>query len=342
MIWGVLVTVLMTVVVTVTLSKIGPVDQPRERGLSAWSTATAGGLAMIAAVVTGMMVFVVSELPSPGLGLAPWVLAGACVVGLLGAVDDVLDVPALPKLIIQIIVALAFAVFVSRVEVLPLAPGLEVNLGPIVGAIGTALWLIVMINAYNFMDGSDGLAVGVQSIGLFTLALVNPDRPILAFILLAASIANLVFLPYNHPGKRIFQGDCGALFSSFLIAGSSVLLATGPNPRATLYLGAFVATPFLVDVLLTLLRRARARKRLFDAHCEHLYQRWIQAGDRSPGAVAWRIWLLTAACAAIGFGVNHVNADWSLPVLAVLIAVLATVWYRLSARVDQILATSTD
>ena len=340
MIWGVLVTVLMTVIVTVTLSKIGPVDQPRERGLSAWPTATAGGLAIIAAVVAGMMVYVTTTLPNPGLGLAPWVLLGACIIGLLGAVDDVVDVPALPKLVVQIVVALAFSIFVSRVEILPLAPGLEVDLGPILGGLGTALWIIVMINAYNFMDGSDGLAVGVQSIGLFTLALVNPDRPILAFILLAASISNLEFLPYNHPGKRIFQGDCGALFSSFLIAGSSVLLATGPNPRATLYLGAFVAAPLLVDVLLTLLRRAKEKKRLFNAHCEHLYQRWLQAGDHPAGALAWRVWLLSAACAILGFAVNHIDADWSLPSLAVLIAALTAAWYALSARVDRVLATS--
>jgi len=340
MIWGVLVAVLMTVVVTVTLSKVGPLDQPRERGLSAWSTATAGGLAVIAAVVSGTMVFVVLVMPYPGPGFAPWVLAGACALGLLGALDDVLDIPALPKFIAQIVVAIVFSICVARVEILPIAPGLEINLGPALGALGTALWIVVVINAYNFMDGSDGLAVGVQSIGLFTLALVNPDRPILAFILLAASISNLVFLPYNHPGKRIFQGDSGALFSSFLIAGSSVLLATGPNPRATFYLGAFVAAPFLVDVLLTLLRRAQERKQLFDAHREHLYQRWLLAGQQPAGALAWRVWLLTALCATLGFGVNSLNADLSLPVLIGLIAVLTLGWYALSARVDRALATS--
>lgn len=339
MIWGILVTVLMTVVTTVVLSKVGPVDQPRDRGMSSWATATAGGLGVIAAVTTGMMVFVALELPSPGLGLAPWILLGACTVGLLGAIDDVFDVPALPKLITQVLVALGFSILVSRVEILPITPGLELNLGPVIGVIGTALWLIVMMNVYNFMDGSDGLAVGVQSIGLFTLALVNPDRPILAFILLAASIANLVFLPYNHPGRRIFQGDAGALFSSFLIAGASVLLASGPNPRATLYLGAFVAAPFLVDVLLTLLRRARANKPLAEAHREHLYQRWLIIRDQTPGALAWRVWLLAAVCSGVGFAVNALNADWSLPVLAGLIAVLSLGWFSLSARLARVEAT---
>lgn len=334
MLWGILVTVLLTVVLTVTLSKIGPVDVPRERGLSAWSTATAGGLAVIAAVIAGMMVFVLVDAPPPGLGLTPWLLLGACIVGLLGAIDDVIDVPALPKLLIQIAVALAFSIFVSRVEVLPIAPGLELQVGPIVGALGTALWIVVVINAYNFMDGSDGLAIGVQAIGLFTLALVNPDRPVLAFVLLSASIANLVFLPYNHPGQRIFQGDSGVLFSSFLIAGASVLLATGPHPRATLYLGAFVAAPFLVDVLLTLLRRFRERKPLFEAHCEHLYQRWVAVEGRTARSLAWRVWILSAACAGLGFLTNALAPDWSLAALMALIVALTVAWYALSAQVD--------
>lgn len=335
MLWAIGVTVLLTVVVTATLSKVGPVDQPRDRGMSSWPTATAGGLAMIGAVMAGMMTFVVLEAPYPGLGLTVWMLLGACTVGVLGAVDDVMDFPARLKLLIQIAVALAFSIFAARVEVLPVAPGLALTLGPWLGVIGTALWLVVMINAYNFMDGSDGLAVGVQSIGLFTLALVNPDRPILAFVLLAAAISNLVFLPYNHPGRRIFQGDCGALFSSFLIAGASILLATGPNPRATLYLGVFVAAPFLVDVLLTLLRRARRKERLFEAHREHLYQRWMILGGHSAGALAWWVWGLTALCALIGFLVNRAIPDWSLACLAGLIGLLSVGWFWLGRGLDQ-------
>jgi UDP-GlcNAc:undecaprenyl-phosphate GlcNAc-1-phosphate transferase len=158
MLWGVLVTVLLTVVTTVVLSKVGPVDQPRERGLSQWATATSGGLGVIAGVMTGLMVFVSVVLPPPGPGLAVWLLLGACVVGFLGALDDVFDIPPLPKLAVQIAAALAFSIFVARVEVLPVGPGLDLTVGPILGVIGTALWIIVMINAYNFMDGSDGLA----------------------------------------------------------------------------------------------------------------------------------------------------------------------------------------
>ncbi len=302
--------------------------------MSSWPTATAGGLAVIAAVMAGMMTYVVIETPPPGPGLAVWVLLCATVVALLGAVDDVFDFPASWKLAVQIGVALAFSIFVSRVEILPIAPGLELPLGPWLGALGTVIWLIVMINAYNFMDGSDGLAVGVQSIGLFTLALVNPDRPILAFVLLVASISNLVFLPYNHPGRRIFQGDCGAMFSSFIIAGCSVLLATGPNPHATLYIGAFVAAPFLVDVLLTLARRARAKRRLFQAHNDHLYQRWMRIGGHSAGALAWRVWGLTAVCAAVGFLVDSISPDWSLTILLILIGLLSLGWALLSRGLD--------
>lgn len=334
MVWSAMLTALLTALVAGLMTVAGPVDGPRERGAHHVPTPTAGGLAVIAGVAAGLMLFVVLERPYAGFGLAVWLFACAAALGLMGGLDDVFDFGAMPKLIAQIAVCLAFSALVARVEVLPLAPGLALQLGPVLGALGTALWLVVVVNAYNFMDGADGLAGGVQSIALFTLALVNPDRPVLAFLLLAASIANLAFLPFNHPGRRLFQGDCGALFSAFLIGGATVLLASEPRPSATLYLGVFVSAPFLTDVLLTLLARARAGKRLFQAHNEHLYQRWLAATGRPHGALAWRVWLLSAACAAVGFIVDAAAPEWSLTALALLIAALSLGWNWLSRRLE--------
>ena len=338
MIWGVFVTVVLTVIVAALLNKVGPLDHPRPRSPHQWPTATAGGLAVIAGVMAGLMVFILIETPPAGLGRLPWVLAGGALIAFLGAVDDVYDFSPVIKLVTQIVVSVVFCSLVARVDVLPIGPGVELDLGPIIGVLGTSLWLVVMMNAFNFMDGSDGLAVGVQSIGLFTLSLINPDRPIIAFTLLAAAVAIIVFLPFNHPGKRLFQGDCGALFSSFLIAAATVLQATGPNPMASLYLGVFVAAPFLTDVLLTLLARARGGRQLFRAHNEHLYQRWLRVEGRTPGALAWRMWALTAACAALGFTVERVAPHWSLVVLLGLFAVLAALWFLMDRSVEPIVA----
>lgn len=337
MIWGVSVAVAMTVLVAALLNKVGPLDQPRPRSAHQWPTATAGGLAVIAGTMSGLIVFLLVDNPPPGLGRLPWVLTGGALIAFLGAVDDVYDFSPLIKLITQIVVSVTFCSLVARVEVLPIAPGANLDLGPILGVLGTSLWLVVMMNAYNFMDGSDGLAVGVQSIGLFTLSLVNPDRPILAFALLAAAVANIVFLPFNHPGKRLFQGDCGALFSAFLIAAATVLHATGPNPMGSLYLGVFVAAPFLTDVLLTLLARARAGRQLFRAHNEHLYQRWLRTEGRTVSGLAWRMWGLSAFCAALGFFVERTAPDWSLAVLLTLIAVLSALWFHMNRTVEPIL-----
>ncbi|WP_296819766.1 glycosyltransferase family 4 protein [Brevundimonas sp.] len=333
MIWGVVVTVFVTVLIAALLAKIGPLDHPRPRSRHQWPIATGGGLAVIAGVMAGLLVYVLLEAPSPGLGRIPWVLAGGVLIALLGALDDVFDFSPYIKLAVQLLVSIAFCTMIARVEVLPFAPGYALDVGPILGILGTTLWLIVMMNAYNFMDGSDGLAVGVQSIGLFTLALVNPDRPLVAFALLAAAAANIVFLPFNHPGKRLFQGDCGALFSSFIIASATVLQSTGNNPRVSMYIGVFVAAPFITDVLLTLLARARAGRRLFQAHNEHLYQRWLRVEGRTTGDLAWRVWGLTAACATLGFVVDQTNSGWSLPVLLALFAGLAVAWFLMDKRV---------
>lgn len=336
MYWGVFVAVVVTVIVAGVLTRVAPLDHPRPRGNHDRPTATSGGLAVIAGTMAGLLLFLVLDQPPPGLGRVPYVLAGGCLVAFLGALDDVWDFPPVVKLVTQILVSVSFCIFVARVEVLPVGPNMELTLGPVLGVIGTSLWLVVMMNAYNFMDGSDGLAIGVQSIGLFTLSLINPDRPIIAFTLLAAAVANIVFLPFNHPGRRLFQGDTGALFCSFLIAAATVLHATGPDPRASLYMGVFVAAPFLTDVLLTLQARARAGRRLFEAHNEHLYQRWLRAGNRSAAALAWRVWGLTALSAAIGFAVERWAPGLSLSVLLSVFAALATLWIVLDREVGPI------
>ncbi len=314
------------------LARSGPVDRPRDRGSHSQPTPTSGGLAVMAAL--GIVLTVATLTTSFPAGQARDVallllLAGS--LGLLGAADDVLDLGASTKLLAQGAVALLFAVFVARVQFLPLVPGLTLNVGPLLGVLGTAAWLVLVVNAINFMDGSNGLAPGVQALALAALAVATPLPSVL--LLGAAALgaaASLGFLPWNHPFGRLFQGDAGALFSGFLIAGLSVLLTE--NGHATPWLGGFILLPLLTDVLLTLLRRGRDRRRLFEAHREHLYQRWLQTTGRSHGALAWRVWLLTAVCAITGLWIERSAPVWAFAGLVGLTGLLAGGWRALSAR----------
>jgi UDP-N-acetylmuramyl pentapeptide phosphotransferase/UDP-N-acetylglucosamine-1-phosphate transferase len=149
------------------------------------------------------------------------------------------------------------------------------------------------------MDGSDGLASGwavISAASLAYAALLFGEFGIAAGAA-AAAAAGLGFLPWNLR-RRVFQGDVGAFFSAAFLGGLGLLLTE--RGGATPYLVVFTALPLIVDVLLTLIVRARRGGRLFEAHKEHLYQLWLQATGRPHLALALRIWILTAITAATG------------------------------------------
>ena len=304
----------------------GPMDRPRPRGSHSIPTATSGGLAVIAAAAAGL--WLASAL-APGDRVETIRVAMAVgfagLLGLMGAVDDLYDLGAKLKLLVQLVASLAFALLVARAEGLPLGSG-EIVLGLPVGVLGSALWLVVVANAVNFMDGSDGLAAGSVAIALLALGLVSllGGAPVLAAAAITGAAALLGFLPWNLPIGRLFQGDAGSLFGGFLLAALA-LVGAGADGRgaAPLWLIPTALTPFLTDVLLTLLVRAREKKRLFDAHREHNYQLWLTATGQSHAALAFRMWGLVAVYAAAG---AFAPRDMGALVFAAGVAVAAVGW----------------
>jgi Fuc2NAc and GlcNAc transferase len=302
------------------LAACGPVDRPRERGSHRAPTPTAGGLAVLVAVCAATLFGTRSD-PV----LAAVLIAG--LLGLAGAADDVFDLGAGAKLLAQAAAAVAFASLVGRVESLPFH-AFDLPLGPVVGAAGTVLWLLVLTNAVNFMDGSNGLAPGVQAIGFLAFLFVLPAEHPLFALALAGAAASLGFLPWNLAG-RLFQGDVGALFSAFLTGALAVLAVEAGHASA--WLAPTALAPFLTDVILTVLVRARRRARLSEAHREHLYQLWLHASPRPHLALAWRVWLLTGLCAAAAVAGERAGA----PVVAFLAvyALCGTGWIVLRRRI---------
>lgn len=317
----------------------GPVDRPRDRGSHRTPTPTSGGLGIIAGTSVGLLAFAaLAPAPLADLGRIAATLGFAAALGLVGGLDDLFDIGARAKLLIQAALSLAFALLVARIEAIPLAPDAALPLGPIVGVIGTALWLVVATNAVNFMDGANGLAPGGLVIVLAALAsaALLGGSPLLGAAALSTAFAGLGFLPWNFPRARLFQGDAGALFSSFMVAALAVIGA-GPSGRGPAFVlfAPLALLPFLADVLLTLLDRARARKRLLDAHAEHLYQRWLAGSGGSHVALALRTYLIMAVFAGAALALTGVGA--LLQTLGFVAALIAAVvgWVMLRRRVDR-------
>ncbi len=316
----------------------GPVDLPRDRGMHHHPTPTSGGLAILAGASVGALVFAALAGGHDGQGLAriAAILGFSGAVGLLGAVDDLFDVGAKTKLLLQVFVALIYGAVVARIEAVPLGGGLALPLGPILGSVGTALWIVVVTNAVNFMDGANGVAPGALAVvlGALGVACLGAGAPALGGLALAGAAANLGFLPWNVRGK-VFQGDVGALFTGFLVSAIAVA-AAGSNALGPvgLYFAPIALLPFLTDVLLTLLLRARRKQNLLQAHRDHLFQLWLQQTRGSHAALARRV-----ATVMLGFGlyalaVQHAPTGLQPPLFGLALVVAVFGWRAWRRRLE--------
>jgi UDP-N-acetylmuramyl pentapeptide phosphotransferase/UDP-N-acetylglucosamine-1-phosphate transferase len=144
----------------------------------------------------------------------------------------------------------------------------------------TLLWAVGLTNAYNFMDGIDGLAAGQAVIAATTLAWLAQVHGVsstaLAMAILAGSVGG--FWLHNLPPARLFMGDVGSAFLGFTFAAWAVL--SGGTQAGALPFVAWVVVlaPFLFDTSVTLISRIIRGQRWYEAHREHFYQRLIRQG----------------------------------------------------------------
>jgi UDP-N-acetylmuramyl pentapeptide phosphotransferase/UDP-N-acetylglucosamine-1-phosphate transferase len=196
----------------------------------------------------------------------------------LGFADDARPLPALLKLIGQIAVAGAFVFLFGAVASVPLPFVGEVALGPAAPVL-TVFWIVAFMNAYNFMDGANGIAATAAIFALSALAVAAAGAgasPWGAVSVIAAA-ALFGFLPHNFPQARLFMGDGGSQLIGFIVAALACLAASGPAPVSALFMPT-VFMPFLFDVAFTLAHRAARRRNIAEAHNEHLYQLLIRLG----------------------------------------------------------------
>jgi len=250
-----------------------------------------GGLGVVAAMAVGVIVSLAA--PLAGLGRLFVMLLLGAIVGLVSLIDDLRGLPALPRLAVHVLVASAATIWMGSASRVFLPGDVIVSLGAF-GAVVTACWVVLFVNAFNFMDGVDGIA-GAQALaaGLVWVGLGwSADAPVVGWAGAIAAGAALGFLQYNWQPSSIFLGDVGATFLGFWLA--AIPLLSG-QPDRFLLPAVFVVWPFVVDVIFTLAMRVRRGEYLFAGHQQHVYQRLVARGW-SHSHVA----LLYAALSGIG------------------------------------------
>lgn len=308
-------------------------DEPNARSSHAQTTPTAGGVGIIAGLGGFFFLWphlwtghdIPTELPK--------LLALIGAVAGLGWIDDIFGIRTGLKFLILTGLAAAAVWIIGPVTALPFAMK-PVILPYVVGFLGSILWIFVVTNAVNFMDGSNGLMPSVMIIAFIMLAVIcvglKGGTAGLIPIGFAASICGI--LPYNMRNRaRIFTGDVGSLPVGFGFAISVLWLCAEVPETLPVFIGPVLILPFLADVLLTMFRRARHKQNLLTPHRTHLYQRLIQSGYSHLRVasiyIAATFIFGTYAVTLTGYGFHHFTAFLIGPVLGVsLIYVAVSRW----------------
>jgi UDP-GlcNAc:undecaprenyl-phosphate/decaprenyl-phosphate GlcNAc-1-phosphate transferase len=246
------------------LRRLTVLDLPGERSSHSVPTPRGGG----APIVVGLLV---AAALAPGAGDAGLAFAVAVgFFGLLGLLDDLRGLPAICRLVFQA----GGAAWVATLIVLRLPlPAFAMA----VAALAAAVWLVGFVNAFNFMDGVNGISAAHAVIGGAVYACLAAWRQdgfgVAAGLALAAGAC--AFLPWNAGRARVFLGDVGSYSIGAALAVLAVrLIADGVPVEA-------VAGPvllYLADVAWTLQRRIRRGEPWLEGHRTHVYQRWCDAG----------------------------------------------------------------
>ena len=318
--------------VRVALARSSIIDRPNQRSSHSRPTPRGGGIAILLVVLLGALVLgrtsaVTLVLSALSLGLAVlsfWddlrpLLAVVRFGGHALAALGVLHVLKWPRFSLDLI---------SQ-------PG--VAWPALVSGLFLFLWLTGYTNAFNFMDGINGLAAGqaiVTGLGMALLGSMAGGQspvgspPVLLSLVIAGACAG--FLPHNFPTARMFMGDVGSAPLGFLLAAVVVWIARDYGCWLLIPLGLLHAN-FVLDTGITLARRILRGERWYEAHREHFYQRLIRSGKSHPFVTG-----LEMALQGVVLGLMVLYLYASVPVRVGLITVVILLWLGFFAYCERV------
>jgi UDP-GlcNAc:undecaprenyl-phosphate/decaprenyl-phosphate GlcNAc-1-phosphate transferase len=271
---------------------------PRLGGVSVFLITS---LVTIGVFYLGTVIFVPGHSIHPGdIRLLTGVLIGASLLFFVGLLDDVRGLPPSAKFVAQVAAALIAWYFGVRLESATLGYGVGVPVG-ILSAPLVLLWIIGVTNAYNFIDGLNGLAGGIAIVACATIAIVGVMLSNIAVLVPAVALggAMLGFMHYNFPKARVFLGDSGSMSTGFLLAVLLLESAKVPGPSVLVVVPILALFVPLLDVMLAIIRRWLRGVPLSGADARHIHHRLMALG-LSQERTSIFLWSLALAMAAFG------------------------------------------
>src|SRR4051812_27025788 len=294
--------------------RVGAVDEVKERGLAREATPLLGGLAIYGGALIAGLAFL------PDNDRTQAILAAASLITLVGALDDVYDLPPFVKLLGQVAAATILVATGVSVDTFTLPFVHYVDLGSSGGPL-TALGLVLLMNVVNFSDGVDGLAAGVCAISAAAFAVIAFDlgrntAGILAAITCGAALGFLVF---NFHPASVFMGDCGSNLLGLLLGAVIVEGSLKTNALIAL-VGPLVvlAVPFL-DTGFVVAKRLKYGRPVYRGDSNHFHHRFHRIGFSQRRTVLYLYaWTFTMAGVAVALrfipysqASGHLNVGWA-------------------------------
>ncbi len=300
-------------------------DHPNERSSHFVPTPRGGGGAIVILVLVTALI----SLKQIDLNHGLIYITCAAIIAWLGWRDDVQSLSPKIRFTVQGVVAAVsiWGLGYFKAVTIPLLG--ELQLGA-VGLMITFLWIVGLTNAYNFMDGIDGIAGGVAlagGLGWMMLA-SHAHTPFAFWIALAIAASSLGFLGHNWSPAKIFLGDVGSTFLGYTFA--VLPLISSDKSGDALMLGTLLMWTFIMDAGVTFIQRLLRRENLFAAHRTHLFQRLVIAGYKHSKISLLYI-VLTLLAAVLSY-----EWSWGNPLAPLFIILgLPLIWVILSIHANQ-------
>jgi UDP-N-acetylmuramyl pentapeptide phosphotransferase/UDP-N-acetylglucosamine-1-phosphate transferase len=267
-------------------------------------------------------------------------LIPASLVLLLGIYDDLRGTNATVKFGVLGIIATLFFILGGRIEALSIPFVGSVHLPLAIAYVLTVLWLVGIANAFNLIDGMDGLAAGAALFSSLVILVFSfaQGRPLMIVVSLVLCGGLAGFLRYNFNPASIFLGDSGALFIGFTLASLSVLGTQKATTAVAVIIPVLAFGLPVVDTTVTMARRLISRRPVFQGDNEHIHHMLLARGWSQRQAAL----VLYGVCAAFGLlamlFVNTGTGMTGLVLFVLTVVVVIAVGHLRYHEVDEIRA----
>lgn len=229
---------------------------------------------------------------------------GGSLMSLVGFLDDMWDIPASMRLASQVVAAGVLVVNGVKIDFITNYFALDgyVFLSESVAIVVTILWVVGFTNAFNFIDGVDGLSSGIAAISsmcLLAVALQFPDRGAAVLLLAAVAGASLGFLRHNFNPAKIFMGDSGSYLLGYVLAAASVLGALKVTAAVSVAAPILILALPVVNITQVTVRRIRRGADPTRASNDHLHD-MLKQRSGSQRLTVLLLWSATLVLGALG------------------------------------------